>query len=81
MGGGYDFAGIHSILVDPRDPAHVTVGVSVGGVWTTKDGGANWALIGSGLIVAGTTRWCGMARLVALMPWNRKSGCPEQATA
>lgn len=39
------------------------------------------ALIGSGLIVAGTTRWCGMARLVALMPWNRKAGCPEQATA
>lgn len=49
MGGGYDFAGIHSILVDPRDPAHVTVAVSVGGVWTTKDSGAHWELIGSGL--------------------------------
>ena len=49
MGGGYDFAGIHSILVDPRDPAHVTVGVSVGGVWTTRDSGASWELIGSGL--------------------------------
>lgn len=46
-GGGYDFAGIHSILVDPRDPAHVTVGVSVGGVWTTRDRGAHWDLIGS----------------------------------
>ncbi|RKT44917.1 WD40/YVTN/BNR-like repeat-containing protein [Thiocapsa rosea] len=48
-GGGYDFAGIHSILVDPRDPRHVTVGVSVGGVWTTRDAGATWSLIGSGL--------------------------------
>ncbi|MEA3276781.1 MAG: exo-alpha-sialidase [Pseudomonadota bacterium] len=49
MGGGYDFAGIHSILVDPRDPAHLTLGVSVGGVWTTRDAGAHWDLIGSGL--------------------------------
>lgn len=49
MGGGYDFAGIHSILVDPRDPAHVTVAVSTGGVWTTRDGGARWTLIGTGL--------------------------------
>lgn len=49
MGGGYDFAGIHSILVDPRDPAHVTVGVSVGGVWTTHDRGGSFELIGSGL--------------------------------
>jgi len=49
MGGGYDFAGIHSILVDPRDPAHVTIGVSVGGVWSTRDSGASWRLIGTGL--------------------------------
>jgi len=49
MGGGYDFAGIHSILVDPRDPGHVTLGVSVGGVWTTRDAGASWRLIGTGL--------------------------------
>jgi len=49
MGGGYDFAGIHSILVDPRDAAHVTIAVSVGGVWTTHDAGANWELLGAGL--------------------------------
>jgi hypothetical protein len=48
-GGGYDFAGIHSILVDPRDRKHVTLGVSVGGVWTTRDAGASWQLIGEGL--------------------------------
>ncbi|WP_296701647.1 WD40/YVTN/BNR-like repeat-containing protein, partial [Thiocapsa sp. UBA6158] len=49
IGGGYDFSGIHSILVDPRDPLHVTVGVSTGGVWTTRDAGVSWELIGSGL--------------------------------
>ena len=49
MGGGFDFAGIHSILVDPRDSTHVTVGVSVGGVWTSMDRGKSWQLIGEGL--------------------------------
>ena len=39
------------------------------------------ALIGTGLIVAGTTRWCGMARLIALLPWNRNGNCTGQATA
>lgn len=33
------------------------------------------AVIGAGLIVAGMTRWCGMARLVAAMPWNRETNC------
>lgn len=42
MGGGYDHAGIHSVLVDPRDSRHVTIGVSSGGVWQTFDGGATW---------------------------------------
>ena len=41
-GGGYDAPGIHSVMVDPRDSAHVTIGVSSGGVWQTADGGATW---------------------------------------
>jgi hypothetical protein len=49
VGGGYDHAGIHSILVDPRDSAHVTLAVSTGGVWITRDGGDSWALGGQGL--------------------------------
>jgi photosystem II stability/assembly factor-like uncharacterized protein len=49
VGGGYDYSGIHSILVDPRDPAHLTLGVSCGGVWQTRDSGASWELIGAGL--------------------------------
>ena len=38
-------------------------------------------LIGVGLIVAGTTRWCGMARLLARMPWNRGRCCPDEVAA
>ncbi|MEW8509072.1 MAG: rhodanese-like domain-containing protein [Candidatus Thiodiazotropha sp.] len=37
------------------------------------------ALIGMGLIMAGVTRWCGMARLIAMMPWNRNINCTEKA--
>lgn len=29
------------------------------------------AFVGAGLIVAGVTGFCGMARILALMPWNR----------
>lgn len=42
FGGGYDHAGIHSVMVDPRDSRHVTIGVSCGGVWQTTDGGTTW---------------------------------------
>ena len=31
------------------------------------------AFIGAGLMVAGASGWCGMARLFALAPWNRRS--------
>ncbi|HEY5602550.1 MAG TPA: hypothetical protein VIM41_05535 [Gammaproteobacteria bacterium] len=35
--------GIHSIIVDPRDPDHVYVAVSTAGVIETTDGGRTWA--------------------------------------
>ena len=31
------------------------------------------AFVGAGLVFAGTTGWCGMATLLALMPWNRRA--------
>ncbi len=31
------------------------------------------AFVGAGLFFAGATGFCGMARLLALMPWNRKA--------
>jgi photosystem II stability/assembly factor-like uncharacterized protein len=49
FGGGADQPGIHSICVDPRDAKHVTIGVSCGGVWTTRDGGQSWTLAGKGM--------------------------------
>jgi hypothetical protein len=49
FGGGYDHPGIHSILVDPRDSRHVTVGISCGGVWTSQDAGQSWRLAAAGM--------------------------------
>ncbi|MEZ6047913.1 MAG: exo-alpha-sialidase [Planctomycetaceae bacterium] len=48
-GGGKDHAGLHSVCVDPRDPQHITIAVSVAGVWETFNSGETWELIGKGL--------------------------------
>lgn len=39
------------------------------------------AFIGAGLIFAGVSRWCGMSKLIAHLPWNRSVNSPEQAQA
>ncbi len=52
FGGGYDAPGIHSICVDPRDNRRVTVAVSCGGVWQTRDLGESWSLCASGMRAA-----------------------------
>lgn len=49
FGGGADQPGIHSICVDPRNSKHVTLGISCGGVWRSKDGGATWDVSGDGM--------------------------------
>lgn len=49
FGGGADYPGIHSVLVDPRDSNIVRVAVSCGGVWTSRDGGENWACTADGM--------------------------------
>jgi hypothetical protein len=48
-GGGYDHPGIHSILVDPRDPARMAVGVSTGGVWISENAGETWRVSSKGM--------------------------------
>ncbi len=49
FGGGYDWPGVHSVLVDPRDSRHLVVGVSCGGVWISHDDGESWTQGGNGL--------------------------------
>jgi photosystem II stability/assembly factor-like uncharacterized protein len=49
FGGGNDYPGMHSVLVDPRDPRHVTLAISCGGVWQTRDAGASWQLTAAGM--------------------------------
>lgn len=49
MGGGYDHAGLHSIVVDPRDAGHLSVAISCGGVWQSRDAGAHWELTATGM--------------------------------
>ncbi len=50
FGGGYDDAGIHTVLPDPRDPQRVFVAISCGGVWESRDDGATWSVLGKGLV-------------------------------
>jgi hypothetical protein len=42
---------LHSILVDPRDPKHLYLGMSSGGVHESADGGRSWAPLIDGLEV------------------------------
>ncbi len=39
---GFGGLGLHSIAIDAADPRFMQVGISVGGVYTSKDGGATW---------------------------------------
>ena len=49
FGGGYDHAGIHSILVDPRDSRRLRIAVSCGGAWLSEDDGASWTCRSDGM--------------------------------
>ena len=40
---------LHSILVDPRDPKHLYIGMSSGGVFESTDGGADWTPLNKGV--------------------------------
>jgi hypothetical protein len=39
---------LHSVIVDPRDPAHLYVGLSGGGVFESADGGNDWHPLNAG---------------------------------
>ena len=44
-----DGAVTHSIRVDPRDPKHLYVGLSGGGSFESRDGGASWRALNRGV--------------------------------
>lgn len=50
FGGGRDQAGSCSIVVDPRNSNHLFVGISVGGVYESSDGGETWEGRNQGLM-------------------------------
>ena len=52
FGGGYDVPGIHSICPHPQRGGELLVGISCGGVWVTRDDGANWTLQAKGMRAA-----------------------------
>ncbi len=52
FGGGYDVPGIHSICPHPRHAGEVLAGISCGGVWVSRDDGADWALQADGMRAA-----------------------------
>jgi hypothetical protein len=46
---GGEQPGINSVLVDPRDPSDIRIGVSTAGVWASTDAGASWHIINRGM--------------------------------
>jgi rhodanese-related sulfurtransferase len=43
------------------------------GLWVSPLGFGVAGFVGAGLTFAGVTGWCGMARLLAMLPWNRRA--------
>jgi rhodanese-related sulfurtransferase len=50
----------------------VLIGVVLGFLWSPVLFGLS-AFVGAGLVMAGATGWCGLAQLLAIMPWNRRA--------
>lgn len=49
FGGGRNHAGIHSVVVDPRNDQHIYIAVSCAGVFFSKDDGLTWEMKHNGL--------------------------------
>jgi tryptophan-rich sensory protein len=50
----------------------VLIGVVLGFIWSPVLFGLS-AFVGAGLVMAGASGWCGLAQLLAIMPWNRRA--------
>ncbi len=49
FGGGRNYPGIHSIVIDPNNGNHIYVGISCAGVFESNDGGESWEVRNQGL--------------------------------
>ncbi len=49
MGGGKDNPGIHSVIIDEKNPLKISVGISCAGFFRTIDGGKNWRAMNKGV--------------------------------
>jgi len=72
------------VAIDARQPIEVMrqVQITAGGLvllgvalgtWVSPAFYGMSAFVGAGLMFAGISGWCGMARLLGLMPWNRRT--------
>jgi hypothetical protein len=50
----------------------VLLGVALG-LWVSPAFFGLSAFVGAGLVFAGVSGWCGMAKMLAYMPWNRRA--------
>ena len=72
------------IVIDRTKPIELQRQVQIAAIFLVLTGVtlslalSSWLLVippfvGCGLVFAGISGWCGMARLLAMMPWNRTS--------
>lgn len=78
------------VTVDARQPLEIMrqVQITAGslvvlgvvlGTWAAPAFYGLSAFVGAGLMFAGISGWCGMAKLLALLPWNRRTARPAVA--
>lgn len=57
----------------------VLLGIALG-IWVAPAFVALFAFVGACLVFAGVSGWCGIARLLGLMPGNRRSSGAAEAS-
>jgi rhodanese-related sulfurtransferase len=76
MAQGYPVVQHHKTMMPVDRQTQITigslilVGLVLGRLWSPWGYGLS-AVMGAGLIIAGLTGWCGMAKWLATMPWNQ----------
>ena len=78
------------VAVDTRQPLEIMRQVQIAagslvllgvvlGTWVAPAFYGLSAFVGAGLVFAGISGWCGMAKMLAVMPWNRRANRPVVA--